>query len=230
MYDVAILCGGFATRLGNLTKNSPKSMIDINGKPFIYHQLKLLEKNEFTRVILCVNHFGNQIEEYIKTLKLDMFVRCVYDGHYPLGTGGAIKHCLPSLGEKFFVLYGDSYLPINYKEIEDFYNKSNKLSLMTIYRNENYNHVNNVIYEDGKILKYDKNKIYLKSKHIDYGLGIFQKETFKNIHYDEFDLSLVYQDLIKKHQLCAFEVSQKFYEIGSIEGIEELKEYLKGEK
>lgn len=230
MMDIAIVCGGLSTRLGSLTKNIPKSLIDIEGRPFIYYQLKLLEKNEFTHVVLCVNNFGDKIEKYVKTLKLNMYINFSYDGHYALRTGGAIKNALPHLGDKFFVLYGDSYLPIEYKKIEDYYkNQCNKLSLMTTYRNENPIYKNNVLIDikNGNIIEYDKKLISPQNKHIDYGLGAFKKETFERFPFYGFDLSLIYKSLIRNNELANFEVSQKFYEIGSFDGIEEFKKYIR---
>jgi len=111
MYDIAILCGGLAKRLGEITTNTPKSLININGKPFIYHQLKLLEKNNFSHIVLCIGHFGEKIQQYVESLNLNMKIDFSYDGDFLLGTGGAIKKATNLLSESFFVLYGDSYLP-----------------------------------------------------------------------------------------------------------------------
>ena len=112
---VAILCGGLATRLGERTIDKPKSMIKIAGKPFINWQIELLHKQGLTNIVLCLGHLWESI--VIETIKSN----CDYsfDGSIKRGTGGAIKKALPKLGDMFFVIYGDSYLPIDYKPIYD---------------------------------------------------------------------------------------------------------------
>ena len=226
MYDIAVLAGGKATRLGKMTENIPKSLIDINGRPFIYHQLKLLEKNGFKHVVLCLGKFGELIEDYLETFDLAMDVDFSYDGYELLGTGGAIKNALPSLGDNFFVLYGDSYLPIKYKKIENYYSMKSEVGLMTIYKNTNSLHKNNVAVDNNQIIAYDKNECNHNMQYIDYGLGIFNKEVFYSTQLRSFDLSEVYKHLIKYNQLLAYEIKQQFYEVGSLEGIEEFRKYI----
>jgi len=225
MYDIAILCGGLATRLGRLTEDSPKSMVDINRKPFIYHQLKLLEFNGFKNVVLCLGYLGSAIKHYVESLDLEMKISYVQED-YQLGTGGAIKNALPYLSPTFITLYGDSYLPTRFSNIISFYEGQDKPSLMTIYRNENKVHQNNVYIDRNKIT-YTKENPNSLSQYIDYGIGIFKKTMFENFGIAKFDLSLMYSYLIKRNELCTFEIKEKFYEVGSIEGIEELREYLK---
>ena len=226
MLNIAILCGGKATRLGKITKNIPKSLIDINGKPFIYHQLELLKKNGFNDIVLCLGHMGEQIQEYVCKHVKGMSFCFSYDGETPLGTGGAIINALPFLSDRFFVLYGDSYLPVNYQKIGIHYPGCLTAGLMTIYKNNNPHHQNNVAIANNRVIKYNKGES--TGSYIDYGISIFYKHVLENnFKVEPFDLEKIYQLHIQYNNLYALEIKQRFYEIGSRKGIEELENYLK---
>lgn len=223
----ALIAGGMATRLYPVTKTIPKSLININGKPFISHQLNLLKNNGITEVVICSGYLGDQIKDVIKEGKdFKINVKYSFDGDKLLGTGGTIKKALHMLGDVFFVMYGDSYLPINFKEVSDFYDKTNKKALMVIIKNDNIWDKSNLIYKNNKIIKYDKKDISSDMKYIDYGLGILTKGCFLNIkENDVIDLADIYKDLVNQEQLAGFEVNKRFYEIGSFQGIQETEEY-----
>ena len=226
MYDIAILCGGFATRLGEITSHAPKSLIDINGKPFIHYQLELLKKSGFKRVILCSGHLSYKIKNYVDSIDVGMDIIVSKEEGNLLGTGGAIKNALNLLGDKFFVMYGDSYLDTDYCDIQDSFEDQDKLGMMTIYKNGGLKHSNNVVFEDNKIVYYGK-EYSSKMCYIDYGLGVFYKGVFEGMKSKKFDLTQVYQGLIFCNQLGHYISKNRFYEIGSYEGIEELRRYLK---
>jgi NDP-sugar pyrophosphorylase family protein len=150
-----------------------------------------------------------------------------FDGPKLLGTGGAIKHALPKLGEEFFVLYGDSYLPVDYAPIAEFFHRSGKLGLMTVYRNEGKYDTSNVVFRDGEIVVYDKKLKSPEMKHIDYGLSLFKASAFDSYAADRvFDLAEVMGKLVRERQLGGFEVRERFYEIGSPSGLAELETLL----
>ncbi len=218
MLPVAVLAGGQGTRLRPLTDSVPKSLVLVNGVPFIAHQLRLLRKSGIDRIVLCVGILGQMITEVVgdgKSFGLD--VQYSFDGPELLGTAGALKRALPLLGERFFVLYGDSYLVCPYHEVEKSFLSSGKPALMTVFRNEGKWGSSNVEYADGRILAYDKTRPTPRMQHLDYGLGAFRHRAFKNSQ--QRDLSAVYGDLVSSHQLAAFEVHERFYEIGSPEGL-----------
>ena len=225
---VAILAGGMATRLMPLTEKIPKVLIDINGEPFIVHQLRLLRSKGIVSVVICAGHLGEMIRDFVDDgRRFDIQVEYSFDGGRLLGTGGAIKKALTLLGESFFVLYGDSDLPCNYKEMEAAFEVSGKRGLMTVFRNEGAWDTSNVEFKDGQILAYDKQRLSPRMRHIDYGLGLFQREAFDSVPKEmPYDLAELYQFLLGKGELAAFEVEQRFYEIGSVGGLEELKRYL----
>ncbi len=224
--EICVIAGGKATRLYPLTYSIPKSLIDIAGKPFIVRQFELFKKNNIKKVVLCLGVLGEMIEEYLKNEKSiirDFEIFFSYDKPEPLGTGGCILNAFEFLSNDFFVIYGDSYLTLNFSEVSDIYEKSGKLGLMTVYKNSDLYDKSNIIFENGKILDYDKTKTNSKMNYIDYGLGILNKKAFDHFRTRRiFDLVEVYQNLIKNDELIGFEVKTRFYEIGSKHGLEEL--------
>lgn len=225
MLPIAILAGGLATRLGSLTEKTPKSLIPVAGEPFIVHQLRLLKRNGIQHVILCVGHLGEMIKNAVANgSDFGMKIEYSYDGAKLLGTAGAIRSALPKLGADFFVLYGDSYLPCDYAAIESEFSRTGKLALMTVFRNEGQWDTSNVEFEDGRILAYSKKNRTPRMHHIDYGLGVLKAEALQRTMAS--DLADVYADLLHEGQLAAVEVRQRFYEIGSPAGLQELEALL----
>jgi len=158
---------------------------------------------------------------------LGLRVEYSFDGPTVRGTAGAIRNALPMLGEAFFVLYGDSYLPCDYGAIERAFVESGKQGLMTVFRNEERWDRSNVKFENGVVVAYDKNSPTTEMHHIDYGLGVFRSSAFREIPEGAAcDLVAVYQDLLRRGQLLGFEVQQRFYEVGSLEGLTDTAKFL----
>jgi len=227
-FPVAILAGGFATRLGPVTEKIPKSLLDINGEPFISHQLRLLRSKGIDRIVICTGHLGKLIQDFVQDgSRFDIKVEYSFDGDVLLGTGGAVKKALELLDERFFVLYGDSYLNCNYAAVQLSFEQSGKQALMTVFHNRDAWDTSNVEFKDGKILAYEKKQHNARMKHIDYGLGLFKKEVFSLVPFGaRYDLADLYRLLLKKDELAALEVEERFFEIGSVNGLEELRKEL----
>lgn len=230
LYPVAILAGGLATRLRPRTEKIPKALMDINGEPFVAHQLRLLASRGVSRVTICAGYRGGMIEEYIAGgAGFGVEVRFSHDGDRLLGTAGAIRKALPLLGRRFFVLYGDSYLECDYAGAAREFEASGRKALMTVYRNEGLFDASNIEFEGGEIRSYDKRTRTPAMRHIDYGLGVFDASVFEALPADAVcDLAAVYQDLLRRGELAGFEVTRRFYEIGSPEGLEEFRRYMGG--
>jgi len=228
LLTVAILAGGLATRLRPLTETIPKSLLEINGEPFALHQLRLLQSKGVRRVVFCVAHLGDLIQSRIGDGRaLGLTVDYCFDGPELLGTAGAIKNALPKLGESFFVMYGDSYLLCDYSAIARNFASVDGLAMMTVYRNEGKWDTSNVEFEGGKIIAYSKTNRTSRMRHIDYGLEVFRAEAFRNLPAGRpCDLTQLCADLLQRKQLSAYEVSERFYEIGSPEGLRETAEFL----
>jgi N-acetyl-alpha-D-muramate 1-phosphate uridylyltransferase len=228
MYPVFILAGGLGTRLGTLTKHKPKSLIMVNGKPFIFWQLKYLARQGIKEVVICVGHMSEQIESYVSNgVKFNVDVKYSYDRGSPLGTGGAVLNALKHVGDDFFVIYGDSLLPINFRDVISKYVENKKKPLMTVYKNMNNLDKSNVLYKKNKLEIYDKLNPTGDMKHVDYGLSILNKNIFcKKQFPDKFDLSELFNLLSIKNKLIGYEVMKRFYEVGSHEGIEDTAKFL----
>ena len=228
-FPVAILAGGLATRLRPVTEKIPKLLVEVAGEPFFSHQLRLLKKAGLTRVVLCVGHLGEQIvAQYGDGAKWGVSIDYSFDGPKLLGTGGALIRALPKLGDAFYVLYGDSYLPIDYQAVGRAFLASGRPGLMTVFENREAYDASNVWFEDGRIKLYSKKEKPPQMRHIDYGLGVFRAAAFTDCPRDAVvDLATVQADLCARGELAGFEVKERFYEIGSPAGLNELDALLR---
>lgn len=226
--QIVILAGGFATRLHPLTLNVPKSMIPINGSPFIQWQLEQIARQDITSVVLCLGHKASDIMDFVGNgekfgLKVDYSIE-----KHPLGTGGALKNAEKLLGNTFGVLYGDSYLPLDYSLVFKDFLSSGKLVLMTIYENNDNFDSSNVLLQTDRSLYYSKTKKLPEMKHIDYGFSVLNIETLRSIPTEvSSDLSDTFEHLSNNGKVGGFVVQDRFYEIGSFKGIVEFENYLK---
>jgi NDP-sugar pyrophosphorylase family protein len=229
---VAILAGGLATRLRPATEKIPKALLSVADEPFLVHQLRLLRSEGFRKVVLCVGYLGEMIEATIGDGKrLGLKIDYSFDGPTLLGTGGALKRALPELGKRFLVIYGDSYMPADYGAIVEAFVQSGKPALMTVLENEGRWDASNVWFEKGKIQRYDKRLRTPEMRHIDYGISVLTPGVFAGFPENvPFDLADLYSRLVSDQQMAAYEVNQRFYEIGSAEGLAELDSLLRNKK
>ena len=223
--DCVIICGGFGKRIHKYFNKTPKVLININNKPFIYYKLK--QVNFCKKIYLCTGYKGNQVKNYFKNKKnKKIFIK---KEKQPLGTGGPIKNIINSIkDDKFFFTYGDNYLlDLPIKKMIDKFNQ-NKKSVILIYKNNNIYYKNNIKLNAKKNIIYDKGKNFL-GKFIDYGFFLLNKNDIidnmpKRI---KFDLSYLIKLLIKKKLMQYIIVKKRFYEIGKIDGIREFEKYVK---
>jgi NDP-sugar pyrophosphorylase family protein len=228
MLPIAILAGGLATRLRPVTETIPKALVEIGGEPFLAHQLRLLARAGYRQVVLCVGYRADQIRKFAGDgAQFGVEIDYSPDGPQLLGTAGAIRRALPLLGPAFAVVYGDSYLTCDYVAAERVFLDSGKLGLMTVYRNEGQWDTSNVEFTGRRIVAYDKANRTPAMRYIDYGLGMFRSAAFDTVPEDRpSDLAGLYQDLLRRDELAAWESPDRFYEIGSREGIRDLEEFL----
>jgi NDP-sugar pyrophosphorylase family protein len=231
MLPAAILSGGLATRLRPVTETIPKSLIEVAGEPFVAHQLRLLRSRGIEHVVLCVGYLGEMIRDFVGDgSAFGLNVNYSFDGPVLLGTAGALRQALPLLDDAFFVVYGDSYLPCDYRAAEQFFLDSGKSGLMTVFANDGQYDTSNVEFSAGSLIAYDKKSRTPKMRHIDYGLGLFRRSVFENLPPGPCDLATVYQNLLAVGDLAALEIPERFYETGSFAGIEELSALLSTEQ
>lgn len=226
---VALLAGGLATRLRPITEKIPKLLVEVAGKPFFSHQIELLRKNGLTRIVLCAGYLGEQIvARYGDGSNWDVQIEYSFDGEKLLGTGGALIRALPKLGDAFYVLYGDSYLPINYQAVGRAFLVSGQPALMTVFENHEAYDTSNVWFEDGRIRLYSKKEKLPQMRYVDYGLGVFRADAFAACPRGAFvDLAAVQSDLSREDRLAGYEMKERFYEIGSPGGLNELDRLLR---
>lgn len=231
LFPVAILAGGLATRLRPLTERIPKALLEVAGRPFIEHQLELLAERGVSQVVICTGYLGEMIREHVGDGRnFGLHVDYSFDGERLMGTAGALRKALPKLGRNFLVLYGDSYLPCDFRACQTKFTQSGRQALMTVYRNEERWDASNVEFADGEIRRYDKKNKTPQMRHIDYGLGVLSADAFALVPEDEpSDLAVLYQHLLARGQLAALEILERFYEIGSFQGLEDLNRLLQDE-
>ena len=211
-----------------MTEKTPKAMLEVAGKPFIDHQLRLLASNGVERVIICAGYLGGQIKEFVGGgERYGLSVKFIFDCDAPLGTGGAVRNAAALAGEVFFVMYGDSYLTEPFAPIERYFMAGNKPALMTVYENRGKFDSGNIVLKDGDIVRYDKKASTPDMLWIDYGLCMLRRSVFKADKFGvKFDLSQLLGDLVSRAQVLGWQVKNRFYEIGSFEGLAETRKYL----
>jgi NDP-sugar pyrophosphorylase family protein len=187
-----------------------------------------LRQNGICEVVICAGYLGQLIADFVGDgSKFGLSVRFSYDGAKPLGTGGAIKRALPLLGDAFWVMYGDAYLNVVFRQVADFFLSRDKLGLMTVYKNNNQWDTSNVVFLNDLVVKYDKQRVTADMQYIDYGVALLSRACFDDFAKDTFfDLAEVYQRLVNKKEMLGYEVKERFYEIGSLRGLAETRKYL----
>jgi N-acetyl-alpha-D-muramate 1-phosphate uridylyltransferase len=227
MFPVAILAGGLATRLRPITETIPKALVEVAGKPFIVRQLDYLREQGVSHVVLCIGYLGDMVRDVVGSGRsFDLIVSYSEDGPNLLGTGGALSKAIPMLGDKFFILYGDSFLPVDFSAVQEAYEKSEQQALMTVLKNQNQWDKSNVLFEAGQLLEYNKRFPRCEMSHIDYGLSVVSADVLETYPFAKpFDVADVYQNLSMQGRLAGFEVYERFYEVGSHVGLKETEDY-----
>ena len=225
---VLILAGGKATRLGEVTKTIPKALVPLAGQPFIDHQLAALHAQGLREVVMCVGHFAEQIREHVGAgARFGLRVRYSDDGATLRGTGGAVRRALPLIGTGCFVLYGDSLLDVDYAKVFAAL-PLNALGVMTVFRNEGSFDKSNVLWRNGRLVRYSKQDATPDMAHIDYGLSLLRRAAIERIPADQpSELAELYSALVGSGEMTGFEVTKRFYEIGSPQGLQEAEEFLR---
>jgi NDP-sugar pyrophosphorylase family protein len=225
---VALLAGGLATRLRPITEKIPKALVDIDGRPFIDHQLALLRRNGIRRVVMCLGYRGEMVRDHCGDgSNYNMELEYSFDGDKLMGTGGAIRRAAPLLADVFWVMYGDSYMDIDYRRVLDFFDRSGPQGLMTVLRNQGRWDKSNVVFRENTLLKYDKRTVTPEMDYIDYGVGILRRDALAEVPEDRpSDLAELYTRMVEQRRMIGYEVTNRFYEIGTPAALEEARRYL----
>ncbi len=223
--QMVILAGGLGTRLRPLTERLPKCLVPVNGRPFLEYQLELLTQRGVRDIVLCVGYLGQAVLDHFgcgHRFGVDIVYSWERDGL--LGTAGALKQAEPLLAPEFFVTYADSYLLLDYREIMRRFRQSASLGMMVVYRNHDRLDASNVVVRDGRVVAYDKTTRLPGMVHINEGLSVLRRRALRLIPDGEpVSQEQFYRALIARGELLAYETQQRFYEIGSFQGIEEFR-------
>ena len=229
MPPIAVLAGGLGTRMRPLTEQLPKALLKVAGTPFVAHQLRLFAREGITDVKLLVGHCWEQIALFVGNgSRFGVEVDYVVDGPTLLGTGGAVRHALDRLGREFLVTYCDSWLDASYAPVVEAFHASGQPALMCVFRNENRWDASNVQFENGVIRRYSKKFCLPEMLHIDWGLGMLRASAVASRPIGKpWDLAELYEELSTSGRLAGYELTRRFYEIGSFKGLAEISRLLK---
>jgi NDP-sugar pyrophosphorylase family protein len=229
--QMVILAGGLGTRLRSVAPATPKILVPVAGRPFVEHQFALLRRNGIERVLLCVGHLGETVEAQVGAgSRWGLQVSYAHeDPTRLLGTGGALLNALPQLESEFLVMYGDSYLPVDYAAFAAWFQSTTYAAAMTVFRNEGRWDPSNTRIEGDRVVFYSKKAAPGEAPYIDYGLSAYRRETLDRYRGTPLplDLAKVQGDLVQAGCLGAYEVYERFYEVGKPEGLAELDQMLK---
>ncbi len=224
-YQAVILAGGLGTRLWPITRTLPKALLPVCGRPFMEYQLEFLRDSGVGDVIICLGHLGHIIYQHFGDgRRFGVRIRYGHERDRLLGTAGAVKNVAGTLPDAFFVVNGDTYPVVDFSQVMEHFLNHDRLGLMVVFNNENRWGSSNVILDGPFVRVYAKQRRLPGMVHIDFGVSVFRRAAFAHIPADEpADLSVVYHALIEQEQLLAYETSQRFYEIGSPEGLREFE-------
>ena len=219
--QAVILVGGLGTRLKPLTEQIPKVMVPVNGKPFLLHLLELLKSQGINDIVLCTGYLGEQVRDIFGDGEnLGVRIRYSEEKGGLLGTGGALKQAQNLLDDYFLVINGDTYLPIDYSEVERAFLKRGKKALMVVYDNQEDTGVKNNVELDNDlmVMRYDKEGYNSGLKYVEAGVLILRREIL-NLMKEGRSISLekgLYRTLIQQRQLAAYVTEQRFHDIGTL--------------
>ncbi|MDQ6744952.1 MAG: NTP transferase domain-containing protein [Actinomycetota bacterium] len=225
---VCVLAGGLGTRLGGRVRDTPKALTEVAGEPFILHQLRLLARHGAREVVLCVGYLGQQIVERVGEARFGITISYSFDGPRQLGTLGAVRKAVPLLGSRFLVLYGDTYLRIDYRAAARRWRDSGLPAMMTVLRNEGRWDTSNVEFDGRLVIAYDKRAPTAAMRWIDYGLGGLETAALDSVSRDVSELAGLYHLLADRRELMGVAASERFYEIGTPHALTETSRFLAG--
>jgi len=230
--QIVILCGGEAKRLGDLSKETPKSLLKVNNIPFLKYLISSLIPFKPSSIHFCLGKFSNKFIDFFK--KEDFSIPITYsieDANNLLGTGGAIKNCIELLEDNFLVQYGDTLLDIDYNELYNFHLNAGKDMTMSILPYELSDELPNLLCETNEkgVINclYDKKSLTEIGNYIDYGANVFNKKIFKESLPIKFDLSDLQKDLTKKSNASFYLAKNKYIEIGTINALKNAMRLIK---
>ncbi len=226
---VCILAGGLGTRLGERVRDTPKPLIEVAGEPFLWHQLRLLAAHGASEIVLCVGYLGELIERRVGARRFGLRISCSFDGPELNGTLGAIRRARGLLGERFLVLYGDTYLRLDYAQTVAAWRASGLPAMMSVFRNEGRWDASNAVYAGGRVFAYDKRSPRPEMRWIDYGLTGLEQPVLDLLPAETRELPDLFHRLASDGLLYGHEATERFFEIGTPAALAETDAFLRAE-
>ena len=231
--QVVILAGGLGTRMRARAPAIPKCLIEVAGRPFADLQLSWLSSQGASEILYSIGHLGEQVRAFVGDgSPWNLEVHYVDEGSNLRGTAGALRLSLDLdlLEDRFFVLYGDSYLTVSLDQVDMAYQRSGLSALMTVFRNDGRWEESNVSFDGTLVTRYEKHSASPSTdmRFVDYGLSALSRTTVEQeVPPDtESDLATLFGRLSFEGRLGGFEVHDRFYEIGSPQGLQDLEHLL----
>lgn len=231
-----ILAGGLGTRMRTLLGDQPKTLVPVLGQPFAAYQLDWLARQGITEVVYCLGHQGSAVRAFVGDGQdWQVSVTYVDEGDNLRGTAGALRLAFDAgvLRPEFFVLYGDSFLRVELRRVNEAFARSGRRALMVVLRNDNRWVPSNVVYDKATVVLYNKNGVADRAGdmvYVDYGVSVLCRDLIgERIPAGVVaDLSDVLRDLSREGGLAGFEATERFFEVGSPDGLRELEQHLGG--
>ncbi|HSZ68982.1 MAG TPA: NTP transferase domain-containing protein [Solirubrobacteraceae bacterium] len=224
---VCILAGGLGTRLGDHARGLPKPLVEVAGEPFLVHQLRLLAAHGGCEVVICVGYRGELVESRIGRERFGMRIDYSHDAPGLDGTLGAIRRALPQLGDRFLVLYGDTYLRVDYRASAEAWLRSGLPAMMVVLRNDGRWDASNASFDGVRVTAYDKRSPDPRMRWIDYGLGGLTAGVLGVVDTGTRDLADLYGALAARRELLGVAATERFYEIGTPTALRETDAFLR---
>ncbi|HMF12425.1 MAG TPA: sugar phosphate nucleotidyltransferase [Gemmataceae bacterium] len=231
-----ILAGGLGTRMRPQTDRVPKTLLPVGGTPFAHYQLSWLARHGATEVVYCIGHLGDRVRAFVGDgARWGVTVRYVEDGDTLVGTGGALRQALDFglLRDEFLLLYGDSFLPFDFRLLANARAEQWRPAMMAVYRNRGKYQLGNVRYANGLVQFYQKARgdgPAAEMPYVDYGISALRADLVaeKIPARATCDLADVFHRLSLEGRLAGYEVYERFYEIGSPAGLADFTEWVAG--
>jgi NDP-sugar pyrophosphorylase family protein len=230
--QAVVLAGGLGTRLWPLTKEIPKPMAPVNGVPYLEYQLRLLVAQGFRSTLILTGYLGEQIESYFQDgSALGLSLQYSREPS-PLGTGGALRHAAGWLEERFALIYGDSFLPIDYRPLFSYLDEPDTSGVVVVYDNrvEDTSVRNNIDLDDrNRVTAYSKDSAdSARLKYVEAGVLAFRRSILDLIPQGVVSLEKeIFPILIERRALAGYSTRQRFYDIGTPERLSGFEAYLK---
>jgi len=228
--QAVILAGGLGTRLGAITQHVPKPMVPVAGKPYLEHQIVLLRRQGIADLVLLTGYLGGQIGNYFGDgSPWGVSIRYSQEAT-PIGTGGALRDARELLAPQFLLIYGDSYLPLNYANVLRRLAAAEVCGVMVVYDNSlgDTSVRNNVAVGGSLVSRYDKTSDDAELRYVEAGVLAFERSLVERIPARGV-VSLeqdIFPVLIAEKQMAAYITTQRFYDIGTPARLRAIEAYL----